>query len=141
MNTPPLIKTRAQILIMKHAWPFDIRVRLKIIGKLETMHDSDLPTVLIISLPIFKRTRSTQMVTSNHVDIVHVDFILPHQSPQPLRRLTCIVRTYSCNCLPPATPLLLDVFVVLVSNHHPLEEFHLDHLDRHYWPTLAHSLT
>ena len=34
-----------------------IRVRLKIIGNLETMHDSDLPTVLIISLPIiFKRT-------------------------------------------------------------------------------------
>ena len=34
-----------------------IRVRLKIIGNLETMHDSDLPTFLIISLPIiFKRT-------------------------------------------------------------------------------------
>ena len=32
-------------------------MRLKIIGNLETMHDSDLPTFLIISLPIiFKRT-------------------------------------------------------------------------------------
>ena len=29
-----------------------VRVRLKIIGNLETMHDSDLPTFLIISLPI-----------------------------------------------------------------------------------------
>ena len=34
-----------------------LRVRLKVIGNLETMHDSDLPTFLIISLPIiFKRT-------------------------------------------------------------------------------------
>ena len=34
-----------------------LRVRLKIIGNLETMHDSDLPTFLIVSLPIiFKRT-------------------------------------------------------------------------------------
>ena len=41
-----------------HAWlSFDLRVRLKIIGSLETMHGSDLPTVLIISFPIiFKRT-------------------------------------------------------------------------------------
>ena len=35
-----------------------VRVRLKKIGNLETMHDSDLPTVLRISSPIiFKRTR------------------------------------------------------------------------------------
>ena len=34
-----------------------VRVRLNIIGNLETMHDSDLPTFFIISLPtIFKRT-------------------------------------------------------------------------------------
>ena len=34
-----------------------VRVRLKIIGNLETMHDLDLPRILIISLPIiFKRT-------------------------------------------------------------------------------------
>ena len=34
-----------------------VRVRLKIIGNLETMHDSDLPTFPINSLPIiFKRT-------------------------------------------------------------------------------------
>eukprot|EP01048_Picozoa_sp_COSAG05_P005942 COSAG05_NODE_367_length_10739_cov_10.311842_10_plen_44_part_00 len=34
-----------------------VRVRVKIIGNLETMHDSYFPTVLIISLPIiFKRT-------------------------------------------------------------------------------------
>ena len=35
-----------------------VRVRLEIIGTLETMHDSDLATFVIISLPtIFKRTR------------------------------------------------------------------------------------
>ena len=35
---------------------------MKIIGNLETMHDSDLPTFLIISLPIiFKRTRSNSV--------------------------------------------------------------------------------
>ena len=34
-----------------------LRVRLKIIGNLETMHESDLHALLIISLPIiFKRT-------------------------------------------------------------------------------------
>ena len=35
----------------------NVRLRLKIIGHLETMHDPDLPTLLIISLPIiFKCT-------------------------------------------------------------------------------------
>ncbi len=43
-----------------------LRVRLKIIGNLETMHDSDLPTLLvIISSPIiFKRTVVAAALTS-----------------------------------------------------------------------------
>ena len=46
-----------KIVYRAHAWLYGVRVRLKIIGNLETMHDSDLPTSLIVSLPIiFKRT-------------------------------------------------------------------------------------
>ena len=48
--------------LWSHGWvggwsDLHVRVRLKIIGNLETMHGSDLPTFSIISLPIiFKRT-------------------------------------------------------------------------------------
>ena len=50
------VGTREVCAILAHRY---IRVRLKIIGNLETMHDSYLPTFLIIPLPIiFKRTHS-----------------------------------------------------------------------------------
>ena len=44
---------------------YTIRVRLKIIGHLETMQDSDLPTFLIISLPII--FKCTVLVVSQSV--------------------------------------------------------------------------
>ena len=57
-----VIHRRASVAMLRHGLGSPeavkmVRVRLKIIGNLETMHGSYLPTVLIISLPIiFKRT-------------------------------------------------------------------------------------
>ena len=84
-----------------------LRVRLRIIGNLETMHGSDLPTFLIISMPIiFKRTVPDQQY--GFVYLTHLCVVHPH-SAQDLQAVTTLGWT-PCTWADGAAPELLDEF-------------------------------
>ena len=65
-------------------------MRLKIIGGLETMRDSDLPTVVIISLSIiFKRTVALLMVQAT--DAVQYSCAAVHSGGSGMRDISPLV--------------------------------------------------